>query len=590
MSAPSNTDWAGALIDALVAGGARHAVLSPGSRSTPVVLALHRMAAARQVTLHDVLDERSAGFFGLGLARMTGQPVLLACTSGTAGAHYLPALIEASHDRLPLIALTADRPPELHGLGAPQTTEQRGFFGSHVRLQADAGLPDETRSLEAMHDLATRALDSALGSRPGPVHLNLPFRKPLWDEATTPRPAPPTRSAPGRATLGAAELDDLAERSASVRRGLIVCGPGDLGTPGRGREAQLAALRTSVGRLADALGWPVLIDAASSLRTAPLIPGAVTVGDTLSRAEAFAEAQGPELILRVGQIPTSTPLRRWLARHGEGRTLLVDASGDRHDPDHLAAQVVHADPATTLSDLAERAAALPTHLDPDWITEWTRAAAATEQAQHPNLTAGPLWSGATARVLAKALPEGGLLHVASSLAVRALDAFGGPTAAGTQITANRGVNGIDGTLATAFGEAAAWEGPTAVLLGDLAFLHDLGSLAALGTRTDGSPLVIVVLDNAGGGLFDHLPIAEHPTAYEAHFATPPRADIAALARAAAGAFVAATDVAGLRHALDEAFARPGVTVVHVPFDREEDLARHRETWALGVAACEGGVA
>ncbi|MDP6942773.1 MAG: 2-succinyl-5-enolpyruvyl-6-hydroxy-3-cyclohexene-1-carboxylic-acid synthase [Myxococcota bacterium] len=587
MIPPSNLDWAGALIDVLVAGGARHAVVSPGSRNTPVVLALHRLARQGRVTLHDVLDERSAGFFGLGLARMTGQPVLLSCTSGSAGAHYLPAIVEASHARLPLIALTADRPPELQGVGAPQTTPQADFFAGHVRFRADPGPPDEGTALEEMTALGTRALDEAMGARPGPVHLNLPFRKPLWDDETHGASQPvPTRARRPSPALSPGDLEGLVARTMAATRGVIVCGPGDLGDVGHRRADGSRALQQSVGRLADALGWPVLIDGASSLRAAPEIPGAITVADTLSRAEGLAGALAPDLVLRVGPIPTSTPLRRWLAHHGAGRTVLLDAAGERQDPDHLDAEVIAADPAVTLAALAERVGAEPCRAPTTWRSAWVAAAEAVSRGQSPMLEEGPLWAGSTARILAETLPPGGLLHVASSLAVRALDSFGGAMAADTLVTANRGVNGIDGTLATAFGQATLHAGPTAVLLGDLAFLHDVGSLATLGAHADRGPMVVLVLDNSGGGIFDHLPISEHPTAYEPHFVTPPRADVARLGEALARHFVSATAPADLRETLGIAFSRPGLTVIHVPFTREQDLQQHRRLWAVGQTAIQ----
>ena len=240
----------------------------------------------------------------------------------------------------------------------------------------------------------------------------------------------------------------------------------------------------------------------------------------------------------------------------------------------------------TLTALAERIAAEPCRTPTTWRGAWIAAAEAVSRHQSPMLQEGPLWAGSAARALAESLPPGGLLHVASSLAVRALDGFGGAMATDTLVTANRGVNGIDGTLATAFGQATLHAGPTAVLLGDLAFLHDVGSLATLGAHADRQSTVVVILDNGGGGIFDHLPISDHPTAYEPHFVTAPRADVAGLGEALARHFVTVTAPAALRETLGMAFSRPGLTVIHVPFTREQDLEQHRCVWAVGQTAIE----
>lgn len=315
------------------------------------------------------------------------------------------------------------------------------------------------------------------------------------------------------------------------------------------------------------------------MRAAPRPPNAIMRADTMSRSEALGAECAPDVILRVGQVPTSTPLRAWLARHGKGRTLLLDATGQRHDPDDLDAEVFRADPAETLRALADHLTPRALQTEPGWAATWRRAEEGAEDALTDLLHEGPVWAGAVARALTDALPQGGLLHVASSLAVRAVDAFGGPMRPQTQVTANRGVNGIDGTLATALGQAAAWRGPTAVLLGDLAFLHDLGSLATVGAMADGGPMVVVVLDNGGGGLFDHLPIAAHPTAHEAHFVTRQGADIPALGRAMTRSFATVADIERLSRELTAAFGRPGLTILHVPFERAHDLERHRRAWA-----------
>ena len=252
-TAALNARWADALIGALCASGVRDAVVSPGSRNTPLVLALAARSERSSLRVHAILDERSAAFYALGIARVTGAPVVLSCTSGSAGAHWLPAVIEADHSRLPLVLLTADRPPELHGAGAPQTVHQSGLFGRHVRLQADPGCPIPG-PLGWLRTLAARAVDAAAGTRPGPVHLNLPLREPLWDRDQA--PLPPVDAAPS-IVRGAPRLDDavissLATELRGEPRGALVLGPGDSGVCGPSRAAHLEGLTRAARRLARA--------------------------------------------------------------------------------------------------------------------------------------------------------------------------------------------------------------------------------------------------------------------------------------------------------------------------------------------------
>ena len=589
MSRPeTNVGWAQALIGGLLQGGVRHAVISPGSRNTALVLALDMAAREGHIALHDVLDERSAAFFALGLARMSAEPVILSCTSGSAGAHYLPAMIEASHARLPLIALTADRPAELQGVGAAQTTIQRSFYAAHVRLFIDPGqIPQSDACPKA---LAKKAIAAALGFDPGPVHMNLPFKKPLWDAEAAPLGALERAARPPAHPIDEAAVARAVDALSSATRGLLVCGPGDLGRVSAFGTRDRGRLVEAIGRLADQLGWPLLVDGASQVRGAPELPGAVTVGDTIARSETLRKRLVPDFIVRIGQSPTSTALRQMLALQGSGRTLLLDVSGRVQDPDGLGAEVLAGDTVEVLSALSEGVKRAGVERDTAWRDAWLAAARAIDATQRAESDPRGLWSGACARLLAESAPEGATLHLASSLAVRAFDAFGGPTRPGVQVTSNRGVNGIDGTLATAFGQARASSGPSAVLLGDLAFLHDLGTLASLGGTWDGPPLVLVVLDNQGGGIFDHLPIADHPSAYEAHFVTPPRVMIDAIAKPLVDTFVSVTSEDTLRGALKGAFVRPAVSVIHVPFNRDMDLKSHQRAWLRGACAAEELVA
>lgn len=535
-TARANADAAAVLARSLVAGGVRHVVASPGSRSTPLVLAFAERTDAR---VHMVLDERVAGFVALGLARVAG-PVVLLCTSGSAGAHWLPAVIEARHSRVPLILLTADRPPELHGCGAPQTVPQGELFSPFSLLSVDLGAPSPEVDPRWLRTVAARLLDAARG----PVHANVPFREPLWAPGLEGAPAvEPARVLRPRPVP---DEDMVCAVAARLRgRGLIVAGP-------RAAAPGDRTLGPAVERLAAALGWPVIAEPLSQLR-----------GGAMA---AIPEMEAPDVVLRFGQPPTS---KRAAARLAQAETILVDPDGDWLDPDHAATLLLAVDPAPLCEALTPRVTAC----DPTWAAAW-RAADLHARARAEALCDG-WWEGAVARVVAAALPETGLLHVASSMPVRDLDTFFPPDARAA-VTANRGVNGIDGTLATAVGQALAWPGPVAALVGDLAFVHDHAALHA--ARALGARLVVVVVDNGGGGIFGTLPVARHEGAFERLFLTPQPGDLGAMA-AGQGARVARVgDLGALRGALGEALRRmegdePGVTVIHAVVDRDEAKAR-----------------
>lgn len=552
--AADNAALAASLVAALARGGVREAVVSPGSRSTPLALAL---AARPDVRVHVLVDERAAGFVALGLARATGDPVALLATSGTAGAHWYPAVIEAALSAVPLVLLTADRPPELQGCGAPQTVDQTRLFGAHVRAFAAVGpaAPEAPPGWAAA--VAARLVDQAKGPPAGPVHLDVALREPLWAPGCEPPPsvaAPVVRRA--RARLSAEAAREALERL-SGERGVIVAGP-RCAPPGRA-----GPLAQAVDALSRALGWPVVCDALSGLDH-------VRAADALLRDAAFAAEHRPTHALRLGQVPTSKATQRWLA-DAAPETVLVDPDGQWHDPEHQAALLLVADPVDACYALARSAGLRPK--DDGWLAAWARADRAARTALDQAARDG-WWEGAVARAVVDALPPGALLVVASSLAVRDVDAFGGAPAAA--LLSSRGANGIDGTIATAAGAALAWTaGPVVALMGDLAFVHDLGGLAA--ARELEVPLTVVVVDNGGGAIFGQLPVAAHPTGFERLFLTPSRLDLEAAARGLGAEAVTVHDLPALREAL--ARRGPGARVVRAPVDRTEGARRRDAAWA-----------
>lgn len=572
-TAELNQQAARELIGNLVRAGARHAVISPGSRSTPLVLALHHLERAGQVRLHTVLDERSAAFLGLGLARASGAPALLISTSGTAGAHYLPAMIEAAQSGVPLLALTADRPGELQGIGAPQTVPQTRFFDPHVRASIELVAPAEGVPLATFSSAAARAFVAACSDPRGPVHLNVPFREPLWIDGADEGEPTPERVVTVHTGTRRLDLEALAALAAEldgVERGAFVVGPQD--------DPEL--IRPLV-TLARRLGWPILADAASQLRFGPHDRSLlVTRYDAILRAERAAQRLAPDLIVRLGRTPCSRPLLEWLDRFAADRVIAVEAAGGLCDPTHLARMIVAAEAVPLLQDLAAKLGAGEAPSRP-WLAEWLEADRIAGEI-HPRTSS--IWEGAIARRLSQLLPDGAAVHLGNGMPIRDFDAFAPPRAALLRTFVSRGANGIDGTVSTATGEAIAGSGPLVLVAGDLTTLHDLSGLRLAADLE--APLVIVAVDNGGGGIFDFLPIAAHRSAYQRHFLTPQAADLEAVAASLGLTGVEADTEEALAIALEGALGRGGPSLIRVPVDREANVAMHRQCWAEAAAALD----
>lgn len=554
------------LVDEWARAGLSHAVVSPGSRSTPMVLAL---AAEDRLRLHVVLDERSAGFVALGIGLRTGRPAIVLTTSGTAAAELHPAVVEAHHAGVPLVVVTADRPSEAHGVGAPQTVEQGHLYGPALRWRADPGVPDAAAST-GWRSLAARAVAEACGAggRPGPVHLNLAFRPPL-DGRPGPVPAGRPDGAPwhqvsvaGRAVAGA----DRLAASLSGRAGIIVSGAGT-GDP------------VAVHRLADHLGWPVLADARSAARRPA--PATVAAFDALVRHPPFAGRFRPDFVLRLGAPPASRLLAEWLGATG-AEQVAVEAHGEWLDPERSLHTLVVAEPADVCRALADEE---PEPAPDGWMRAWVDAERAAQQAIAATLAAhAEATEPGVARALVSCLPSGAGLVVASSMPIRDVEWYG-PVRAGVDVMANRGANGIDGTVSTILGVAAGSAGrPTVGLVGDLAFLHDAGALTGAADR--GLDAVIVVVDNRGGGIFSFLPQASSVSAalFERLFGTPHDVDLVALAAVhglQAGRVDTTTELAS---AVTAGLGSGGINVIVVRTDRRRNVDVHAEIHAAVAAA------
>ena len=518
--------WCLALLDGLLAGGLRQLVLSPGSRSTPVVLAAQRRPALQ---LTPILDERSAAFYALGLARASGTPVGLLATSGSAPAHWYPAVIESSESGVPLILLSADRPPELRDWGSNQTIDQTRLFGRHVRAFHDPGVPLESPSvLRSLTALGLRAAAVSRGADPGPVHINLPLREPL-----VPVDAPGGGADPGSSRQDATPEAVVRQGGPPIRmgppmalpetlrgrlqgRGLIYCGP----------DASRSGFPDALWRCAAALGVPVLADPLSEVRFGQTAapgdpPPRITRYKCIARNPAAANALRPDWVLRFGRPPISKTVLEWL----EGApTLLVDPSERWGDPTHELAQSRSLHLAAEPRTLCEALAADPPALaDTDWLGLWRRAEERVTDLTQGYLAEAPWCEAQVIRDLVASLPPGDGLLCANSLPIRQLETWSGTRDAPLRLFGNRGVSGIDGQLSTLAGLNAAGI-PTTGLLGDLSFLHDLSGLLLAG-RLDRP---CIVLNNGGGRIFDYLPQSGLPD-FERLWRTPRAVDLRALA-------------------------------------------------------------
>ena len=541
------------LVDELVRHGVTDAVLAPGSRSTPLALAF---TEDERIRVHVRIDERSASFTAVGLARATGRVVPLLCTSGTAAAEFHPAVLECDASRVPLLVLTADRPSELRGTGANQTVDQIKLYGGAVRWFDEVGVPEaRADSVGYWRATTSHAVAAATGAsgRPGPVHLNIALREPLvpTDDGTGfpypldgrdgGRPWAITESA-ARAIPGS-----VSGRLQEAQRGVVLAG-----------DLSPAADGAAIARFAAARGWPLIAEPHSNARRGP---AAVTAADAVLRGKAFVDAHQPDLLVVCGRLGLSRAVLGWLTSR-RCEVVVIDPYGDWWDPTRSAATMVTADPAR-LAELGGDPA------PPEWLAEWTGAGRAATAAIDMVLDeATELTEPRVARDLIASLPGDALLSVSSSMPIRDLDLTMRPRD-GVRVLANRGVSGIDGFVSTAVGAASGHHGPAWALAGDLSLLHDINGLLA-----DPAPdLTLVVVNNDGGGIFSLLPQAADDHRFERIFGTPHGADLAQVVTGYGGNHKALRCVQDFTDAL--AVAPKGVRVLEIRTDRRENARLHQ---------------
>lgn len=552
-------DYCTAFFTTLAAEGVQQVIVSPGSRSTPLTLSANAVADLELIVHH---DERSAGFFALGLAKAGRRPVAMVCTSGTAAANYLPAMVEAYYAAVPLIALTSDRPPEHRHRGAPQTIEQVGIYGPHTRWAAELPVPDEATPDHA-RATALRAVSAALGPAAGPVHLNWPLRKPLEpEEPLAPVTAAQSRAKPAAAVPSESNIGRMADLMA-FERGLIVAGPMNLTPEDSARVADFAR----------ATGWPVLADATSQLRTGHHVAEAPVVATAhhLLGCDSLAGLD-PQVILLIGGVPSSAAFERWLATTGAPDVVLVDPDRLWRDPTAAATEQIPADPALLLGHAASGAA--PSRSG-EWTALWTGADEVATRTIDSALEGSSLSEANLARALGRTLAPGSLLYASNSMPVRDLDLFVAARSAPLRVLANRGANGIDGVTSSALGAAAAGVAPVVLLAGDLAFLHDASGLL-VGSTMD-VDLTLVVPNNDGGGIFSFLPIASALPDHEFArlFHTPHGIDLSRVAAAAEARHHIASTTAELSEALGDG-AGTGLRVIEVPVETASGVTQRRD--------------
>lgn len=631
-----------AFVDELVRCGMRAACTSPGARSAPLALTLARDPRLR---CFSHIDERCSGFFALGLAKASGLPVAVTCTSGTAAAELLPAAVEAHEARVPLLLLTADRPPELRENGAGQAIDQLELYGSAAKWFFEVGTHEASdERLRWMRTLACRAYATAVEGRPGAVHLNFPLREPLVTDEPLPEDdsgrsgaAPylrrasfagaPKRSespssaggAPAPTGAAGAPTSRLQELVAGARRGVIVAGR-DERVPHEGQPS----LGEAAAHFAAAARWPLLADPLSGARRGE---AAVAHYDALLRDERFASALQPDLVVRVGDLPVSKPLRTWLAGLGDTAQVALDPEGAWQDPAAVLSESLALDPAMALSAIDASVAGA----DATWLARWRSGDELAAEAIRGVLGDPGACEPAIASELGVLLPEHATLFVASSMPVRDIETFWPVRPDPPRVLCNRGAAGIDGIVSSAFGAAAAGilasagssgaaapanpdeqpvgarpdgnvqalgarqplgAGPVVLLIGDVALAHDLGGLIA--ARRLGLKLTIVLLENGGGGIFDFLPVATSAIAreqahdgdgrgdeqdlYTRHIATPTGLDFVAAAELYGLLHERAEDVSGFRAALERSFERDCSSIIEVRGERGANVELHRRAW------------
>jgi len=562
------TAYLAAFVVELVQTGIKDVVVSPGSRSTPIAMV---MAEHPEINIHIHVDERSAAFFALGMAKAANKPVAILCTSGTAAANYFPAIVEARYSRVPLLVLTADRPHELREVGAPQAIDQIHLYGQHVKWFADMALPESSSEvIRYARTVCARAAAIASQAPAGPVHLNFPFREPLIpkiDEDTfilDERPLGYVHVRNGEMTIREDEFREIAQKLMGYKNGIIVCG-----NIADERFAQV------ITELSKKLKYPILADPLSQLRSGqhPL-ENVVETYDTFLRNEDAVTYLKPEVILRFGAMPISKALTIFLKENHQAEQFVIDGAGGWRDPGSLSTEMIYCNETIFCEQLS---AYIQTSKSEDFLEKWQKVNTLTKAnmaliKDHQELSEGRLFYQ-----LAQMLPDNATLFVGNSMPIRDLDSFFLNNSKSIKIMANRGANGIDGTVSTALG-AAIYSEPLYLVLGDLTFFHDLNGMVA--SKLYGIDIRIIVLNNNGGGIFSFLPQAQHPKNFELLFGTPLNLEFEHAVTMFNGNYTKVKDWEHFSELINQSSYAKGLNVYEVVTNRDSNLTQHRDFWRI----------
>lgn len=560
------TNYVAQITGALRNAGVTEVVISPGSRSTPLAYAF---AALKEFTVYMQVDERSAGFFALGLAKASRKPVVLLCTSGTAASNYFPAITEAHYARIPLVAITADRPHELREVGAPQAINQINLYGDHVKWSVDFPLAEANHSIDGFIERhVQRGVSIAMTAPFGPIHINIPFREPLLIDMdlTLPERTFQTRLS-GNALLDEKTRAHVRELLSATTNGIIIAG-----------ELPIDFDTKLFWRFAKALNWPVLCDPLSNLRAE--LPEecqdlCIDQYDALLKSDAFGDKVVPHTVLRFGTQPVSKPLALYLKNHLPQQTIVVDENPAFQDALGVVTHHIQAMPEAVLQVVVEqeRSEATRTWIEANQL--FSRLIQEHAEEVHDE--------GAYTHAFFEQLPDGVDLISGSSMPIRDTDTFFRKTAKSIKIFANRGTNGIDGVVSTALGIQAARKRPTYLLIGDLSFLHDVNGLIA--TRFVETDLTIIIMNNDGGGIFSYLPQASIDTHFEDLFGTPTGLTFEHIAAMYDAQYDAIHTLETFKEALHKPKDKP-VRIIEVFTDRTQNVEAHRKLWKQMITRLE----
>ncbi|WP_404453801.1 2-succinyl-5-enolpyruvyl-6-hydroxy-3-cyclohexene-1-carboxylic-acid synthase [Virgibacillus necropolis] len=561
------TRYTANIVDELVKSGLTEVIISPGSRSTPLAMTVMEHPDMKQWV---VIDERSAAFFALGMAKQHKRPVAIVCTSGTAAANYFPAIVEAYYSRVPLVVLTADRPHELRDVGAPQSIDQLKLFGDYVKWFHEMALPDDdTRMLNYARSKASRAVHLASEGNAGPVHVNIPIREPLvpdftlenlWGNKDNSTYLP---TLDGKKRVDQTLLTYLLDKLSQKKRGLIVCGP-----------QTNEDLAEAVTALAAKWNVPVLADPLSQVRSGQHHKDMVIEGyDAFLRNESIRKKLKPDFIIRFGAMPVSKPYLFYVKNHMDVDQYIVEEHSGYREPAGNRTEFIYADSQLLCEDLL--AIDKEVSFDSSWLEEWQIMNQVAKKYLMNAQNAGLLTEGEAVKCLMEVIPDASTLYVGNSMSVRDLDTFFMTTPKQLSILANRGANGIDGMVSSGLG-AAATGTPTTLLLGDLSFFHDMnGLLAAKHYKIN---LTIVLINNDGGGIFSFLPQQEQKAQFELLFGTPHGIEFSHAISMYGGTHQVVTKESELEDALFASYQYDGLSVVEVKTERTSNMEWHREQW------------